>query len=69
MQNRNHTAFLVYLSGQGISYLGESFRFIAGTMLIFKLTGSGLSAAWGLLLAALPSILASPFAGVLRQVG
>lgn len=56
---------MIYLAGQGISNLGDSFRFIAVTMLIFKLTGSGLTAALGLALSTLPSIIASPFAGVL----
>lgn len=65
MQNKGSRAFLIYLSGQGISNLGDSFRFIAVTMLIYKLTGSGVTAALGLALATLPSIITSPFAGVL----
>lgn len=65
MHNNGVKAFRIYLSGQGISNLGDSFRFIAVTMLIFNLTGSGITAALGLALATLPSILASPFAGVL----
>lgn len=65
MQNKGGRAFLIYLAGQGISNFGDSFRFIAVTMLIFKLTGSGITAALGLALSTLPSIIASPFAGVL----
>ncbi len=58
-------AFLFFLAGQGISNLGDSFRFIAVTMLIFRLTGSGVTAALGIALSTLPSIITSPFAGVL----
>lgn len=65
MQSKGGRAFSFYLAGQGISNLGDSFRFIAVTMLIFKLTGSGMEAAFGLVLSTLPSILISPFAGVL----
>lgn len=65
MHKKGGRAFLIYLAGQGISNLGDSFRFIAVTMLIFKLTGSGLTAALGLALSTLPSIIVSPFAGVL----
>lgn len=65
MQNKGGRAFLIYLAGQGISNFGDSFRFIAVTMFIFKLTGSGITAALGLALSTLPSIIASPFAGVL----
>ncbi len=65
MRFKGSKAFPIYLLGQGISNLGDSFRFIAVTILIYKLTGSGLNAALGLALSAFPSILASPFAGVL----
>jgi MFS transporter, DHA3 family, macrolide efflux protein len=65
MQSKGGRAFPFYLAGQGISNLGDSFRFIAVTILIFKLTGSGMEAAIGLAFSTLPSILASPFAGVL----
>ena len=60
--------FLLFLLSQGISNLGESFRFIAVTMLLFKLTGSGVSAALGLMLAAIPSIVLSPFAGTIGDM-
>jgi len=65
MKNKSRRAFLIYLVGQGISNFGDSLRFIAVTILIFKLTGSGMTAAFGLILSSLPSIIASPFAGVL----
>jgi MFS transporter, DHA3 family, macrolide efflux protein len=60
--------FLLFLLSQGISNFGESFRFIAVTMLLFKLTGSGISAALGLMLAAIPSIVLSPFAGTIGDM-
>ena len=69
MQGKGGRAFLFYLVGQGISNLGDSFRFIAVTILIFKLTGSGMEAALGLALSTLPSMLASPLAGVLGDRG
>ena len=55
--------FLLYLCGQGALNLGESLRFIAVTVLLYKLTGSGISTALGLVFSALPSLLLSPFAG------
>lgn len=67
MRIRNSKSFNIYLIGQGISNLGESFRFIAVTILIYKITGSGLDAAAGLALSSIPSIIASPFAGVLGE--
>lgn len=57
--------FHFFLAGQGILALGESIRFIAVTMLIYDLTGSGISAATGVALSTLPGILLSPFAGFL----
>lgn len=57
--------FHFFIAGQGIVGLGESIRFIAVTVLIYNLTGSGISAATGVALSALPGILISPFAGVL----
>ena len=57
--------FSFFLAGQGVLGLGESIRFIAVTVLIYNLTGSGISAATGVALSALPGILLSPFAGVL----
>jgi MFS transporter, DHA3 family, macrolide efflux protein len=60
--------FLLFLLSQGVSNFGESFRFIAVTMLLFKLTGSGVSAALGLMLSAIPSIVLSPFAGTIGDM-
>lgn len=65
MQNKINTGFNIYLVGQGVSNLGDSIRFIAVTMLIFRFTGSGMTAAFGIMLSSLPSIIALPFAGVL----
>lgn len=67
MRIRTNKSFNIYLAGQGISNLGDSFRFIAVTILIFKITGSGLNAAAGLALSSIPSIIASPFAGVFGE--
>lgn len=58
-------AFRFFLAGQGALSLGESIRFIAVIMLIYKITGSGISAATGVALSTLPGIIAAPFAGVL----
>jgi len=58
-------SFLVFLAGQGILGMAESIRFIAVTILIHDITGSGISAATGTALSALPGLLASPFAGVI----
>lgn len=57
--------FYFFLAGQGLLYLGESMRFIAITILIHRLTGSGVSAATGVVFSSLPGVVASPFAGVL----
>jgi len=62
---RSERPFRFFLAGQGILALGESIRFIAVTMLIYDITGSGISAATGVALSALPGILLSPFAGFL----
>ena len=60
-------SFRLFLAGQGILGLGESVRFIAVTILIHDMSGSGISAAAGAALSALPGILASPFAGVIGE--
>ncbi|NLK86056.1 MAG: MFS transporter [Clostridiaceae bacterium] len=57
--------FCFFLTGQGFLSLGESMRTIAITMLIYGLTGSGVSAAAGVVFSSLPGIFVSPFAGVL----
>lgn len=56
-------AFGLFLFGQGISNLGDAFRFIAVTVLLYQLTGSGSAAALGLLFSIVPSLILSPFAG------
>lgn len=56
-------SFLLFLFGQGFSNLGDSFRFIAVTILLYKLTDSGVAASLGLLFSIVPSLLLSPFAG------
>lgn len=57
--------FLLFLSSQGISNLGESFRFISVTLLLFDLSGSGLSTVSGMIIATIPAIMFSLFGGSL----
>lgn len=61
-------AFFRLLMSQGISNLGDSFRFIAVTMLLLKLTGSGVSTSLSLIFSILPSLFLSPFAGTLGDL-
>lgn len=61
-------SFLLFLFGQGLSNLGDSFRFIAVTVLLYKLTGSGVAAALGLLFSIIPSLVLSPFAGAAGDI-
>ncbi len=65
MQDRGNKAFIIYLFGQGFSNLGDSLRFIAVTMQIYNLSGSGINAAYGIALSALASIIFSGLAGAL----
>ncbi len=58
-------SFLLFLSGQGISNFGDAFHFIAITILLVKLAGSGLSAILGMICSQAPSLILSPFAGYL----
>lgn len=60
--------FIRFLLSQGISNFGDSFRFIAVTMLLLKLTGSGISTSMGLIFSILPSLVLSPFAGTLGDI-
>lgn len=62
------SAFVSFLLSQGISNLGDSFRFIAVTMLLLKLTGSGISTSLGLIFSILPSLVLSPFAGTVGDI-
>lgn len=57
--------FLFFLVSQGISNIGDTFHLIASAMLLLKLTGSGLSAGFGLICASVPGVLISTFAGLL----
>lgn len=61
-------SFLLFLFGQGVSNLGDSFRFVAVTVLLYELTGSGVAAALGLLFSILPSLVLSPFAGAAGDI-
>ena len=58
-------SFILFTIGQGVSNLGDTFHLIAVTMLLYNMTGSGLSAAFGIICAPIPSILLSPIAGSL----
>lgn len=58
-------SFMFFLTGQGVSNFGDAFQFIATTVLLVKLTGSGLSAVLGIICSQLPSLFLSPFAGYL----
>jgi len=60
--------YALLLLSQGALSLGESFRFIAVTLLLFNITGSGVSTATGLIVSALPSIVFSSFAGTLGDM-
>lgn len=60
--------FLQLLASQGVANLGDSFRFIALTMLLLKLTGSGMTTSLGLLFSILPSLVLSPMAGTIGDI-
>jgi MFS family permease len=59
-----NNSFMAFLTGQCISCFGDSLRFIAITRLLYKLTGSGLSASLSVC-AVIPGIVLSPLAGIL----
>lgn len=67
MANKVHSGinkpFCLFLLSQGISNLGDAFQLIAATSLLVMVTGSGLSAAFGLVCSPIASILFSPLAG------
>ena len=50
---------------QGVSNLGDAFHLIAVTILLYKMTGSGLFTAFGIICAPIPSVFLSPIAGSL----
>jgi MFS family permease len=58
-------SFMLFLTGQGVSNFGDAFQFIATTVLLVELTGSGLSAVLGIICSQVPSLFLSPFAGYL----
>ncbi|RCX17617.1 transmembrane secretion effector [Anaerobacterium chartisolvens] len=62
---KGNRPFLLFLAGQGASSLGDAFQLIAVTSLLFTMTGSGMSAAFGVICAPIPAILLSPVAGSL----
>lgn len=62
------SAFIRFVLSQGISSLGDSFRFIAVTMLLLEKTGSGMSASLGMIFSIIPSLILSPFAGTIGDI-
>ncbi len=62
---KGNRSFSLFLAGQGISSFGDAFQLIAVTSLLFTMTGSGMSAAFGVICAPIPAILLSPVAGSL----
>jgi MFS transporter, DHA3 family, macrolide efflux protein len=65
LKNRS---FRLFLLSQGISSFGDTFQLIAVTALIFKITGSGLYAGFGLLCMPVCSLFFSMFAGSLADL-
>lgn len=64
----HNSSFMQFLISQGISNIGDSFRFIALTIVLLKLTGSGMSASLGVLFSVIPSLILSPFAGTIGDL-
>lgn len=60
---KNNSPFSLFLIGQAISCLGDSFHFIAIALLLIKMTGSGTSAAFIVICTPISSFFLSPFAG------
>ncbi len=58
-------SFVLFMLGQGVSNFGDAVHFIAMTILLVNLTGSGQSAIFGIICSQVPSIILSPFAGYL----
>lgn len=61
-------SFQLLLASQCISNIGEACRFISITLFLVNTTGSGVSAAFGLICAALPALILSPFAGTIGDL-
>ncbi|WP_010252436.1 MFS transporter [Acetivibrio cellulolyticus] len=60
--------FMLLLFSQGISNFGDAFQAVAATMLLVKITGSGLAASYALICTPLASLFLSPIAGVLGDI-
>lgn len=58
-------SFILLLISQGISNLGDSFQLVAATTLMLGISGSGMAAGFALIFSSLPSVIFSPFAGIL----
>jgi len=55
--------FRIFLFGQGVLCIGNSFGFIALTTMLVKLTGSGLNSIVGMMVSQIPSLVLAPIAG------
>jgi hypothetical protein len=64
---RTNNKFIVFLFSQGISGFGDAFHLIATTALILNITGSGFSAAFGLICSPILSVLFSALAGFISD--
>lgn len=60
-------SFRLFMFSQGVSNLGDVFQLIAATSLLVKITGSGLSAAYGLICGPVLYLLLSAFAGYISD--
>ncbi|HEX9060720.1 MAG TPA: MFS transporter [Clostridia bacterium] len=58
-------SFILLLISQGISNLGDSFQLVAATTLMVSISGSGMAAGFALIFSSIPSVILSPFAGIL----
>lgn len=59
---------ILFLSSQVLSCLGGAMRAVAVTILLYKITGSGLSTGLSLLYSIIPGILLSPYAGSIGDI-
>ena len=62
---KKNKSFILFLIGQGISNLADAFHFIAVTLLLISVTGSGTYASFAVISTPIASFLFSPFAGSL----
>jgi MFS transporter, DHA3 family, macrolide efflux protein len=58
-------SFCLFLLGQGISGMGDTFQTVAVAIILFKITGSGMWVGFAMVCSIVPSILFSPVAGTL----